>query len=103
MQFSNITKSARILALSALASLSFVVSPLGVQAKDGDIIARGFVTSRPAGTAGVWVIGGRSYTATSRTQLDVVDGPLNVGACAKVKVRLGAVHEIDSEPARDCR
>jgi hypothetical protein len=67
---------------------------------------RGLVSSRPEGAAGVWVVGGRSFVADARTELDTREGPLVVGACAKVRyVRAGdrdVALEIDSEPASDC-
>ncbi len=52
---------------------------------------------------GQWVIGGRTVTADSATEFDQVEGPLAVGNCAKVDIRNGRVHEIDSEPLRNCR
>ena len=63
---------------------------------------RGIVTQRPAGKTGVWVVGGKRFTATRSTQLDTVEGPLKVGACAKVRYNGAVAVEIDSEPASDC-
>lgn len=64
----------------------------------------GIVEERPQqGRQGVWTIGGHSFQADSRTEIDEADGPLAVGSCAKVEIRNGRVHEIDSEPLRDCR
>lgn len=48
------------------------------------------------------MIGGRSFTATRSTQLDTVEGPLRVDACAKVRYNGSRAIEIDSEPASDC-
>jgi hypothetical protein len=76
---------------SAATALSLLVTPLVAQAKAGDIVYRGIVTARPSGKIGTWVVGGRSFRATAATQLDIVDGPLKVGACAKVKIRASAV------------
>ncbi|MEQ1506387.1 MAG: hypothetical protein ABMB14_29435 [Myxococcota bacterium] len=63
----------------------------------------GRITARPAGIAGDWTIGGRTVTADGAVELDELDGPLELGACASVDLRDGRVHEIDSEPASDCR
>lgn len=64
----------------------------------------GVVQSLPAkGLRGVWVIAGRTVTADSGTEFDQVEGKLAVGRCAKVHIRNGRVHEIDSEPMRNCR
>lgn len=62
----------------------------------------GFIQSRPSRTAGTWVIGGRSFTASSSTYLDPDDGPLSVGACASVDYEGSRALEIESEPASDC-
>jgi Domain of unknown function (DUF5666) len=64
---------------------------------------RGVITSRPGGLLGVWVVGGRSFTATAATEFDTVEGPLTIGACAKVRyLPDNTADEIDSEPADDC-
>ncbi len=64
----------------------------------------GLIESRPGpGRQGVWVIGGRAVEADGATEFDETEGPLEVGRCAKVDVRNGRVHEIDSEPMGDCR
>lgn len=64
----------------------------------------GIVQARPqAGLQGEWVIGGRTFNADTGTEFDESEGPLTVGSCAKVDVRNGRVHEIDSEPMRDCQ
>ena len=74
------------------------------QAKAGDQITIGIVTVKPAsGLRGTWVIGGKTFNATAKTEFDQVEGPLVIGACAKAKIRNGVLKEIDSEPARDCR
>jgi hypothetical protein len=48
-------------------------------------------------------IGGFAVTTNPATRFDQLDGPLAVGGCAKVDIRNGLVHEIDSEPLEDCR
>lgn len=63
----------------------------------------GWVESMPNGLQGTGVIGGRQVTTTPQTKFDQVEGPLMVGGCAKVEIRSGSVHEIDSEPNEDCR
>jgi len=62
----------------------------------------GFIESRPAGTAGTWVISGRSFTATAGTELDADDGPLTVGACVSVEYEGSTAEEIESEERYDC-
>jgi hypothetical protein len=52
---------------------------------------------------GDWVIGGRTFTADAGTEFDQADGELKVGGCAKVHLRNGRVHEIDSEPMENCK
>ncbi len=54
------------------------------------------------GFHGEWTIGERVFTTDSGTEFDQEEGILEVGKCAKVEVRNGRVHEIDSEPMRDC-
>ena len=63
----------------------------------------GWVESRPDGFLGTWIVGGREIEVGPRTEFDQVEGPLTVGSCAKVDIRNGTVHEIDSEPAANCR
>jgi hypothetical protein len=60
----------------------------------------GIIESMPSGLHGDWVIGGRRATTAPGTQFE---GPLAIGGCAKVDVRSGRVHEIESEPLHDCR
>lgn len=70
--------------------------------RDYDDDYYGFIESRPAGTAGTWVIGGRSFTTTAGTELEADDGPLTVGACVSVEHEGRIAVEIESEPAGDC-
>lgn len=64
----------------------------------------GIVQSLPAkGLQGKWVIAGRTVKADAGTEFDQVEGKLAVGRCVKVHIRNGRVHEIDSEPMRNCR
>lgn len=48
----------------------------------------GFIESRPAGTAGTWIIGGRSFTATSSTELEQEYGIFAMGAFVEVEYTL---------------
>lgn len=64
----------------------------------------GIVESMPTpGFHGDWVIGGRTVSTGPQTQFDQREGALGIGVCAKVDFRNGRVHEIDSEPMRNCR
>lgn len=64
----------------------------------------GIVQARPENVLpGKWLIGGRTFIADAGTEFDQVEGKLAVGGCAKVQVRNGRVHEIDSEPMRNCQ
>lgn len=96
-----------ILTSSALliASLASVTQAKnGGDARKGDrVVFKGLVQSKPAGGLhGTWRIAGKTVRTHAGTQFDQLDGRLQVGACAKVKLRHGKVHEIDSEPAHDC-
>ncbi len=63
----------------------------------------GIVQSMPEqGLHGNWVIGGRTISTAPQTEFDQREGALGVGVCAKVDFRGGRVHEIDSEPMRNC-
>jgi len=92
--------------LPVLLALPMLLTPAGVSAKDDDrdrVRFYGWVESMPPGKVGTWVIGGRKVTAGPNTEFDEEEGALKVGVCAKVDIRGGVVHEIDSEPPRDCR
>jgi hypothetical protein len=85
---------------SSVIALPFV-APVSAQAADDDFY--GVIESRPAdGAAGVWIIGGRTFTATAQTKLDEDDGPLAVGTCASVDTEGDVVEEIESESSADC-
>ncbi len=103
------TNRSRVFTLVLAAFVLSLMLPLfttvgTAQAKAGDKITLGIVTVKPAnGLRGTWVIGGKTFTTTARTEFDQVDGRLVIGACAKAKIRDGVLKEIDSEPARNCR
>lgn len=98
-----------ISALVFTVALVLVVAPdiaLAKRGGDGDSRSEfyGIVQSRPEKALhGEWVIGGRTFKTDAETQFDQSEGPLTVGSCAKVHIRNSRVHEIDSEPMRDCR
>jgi hypothetical protein len=103
----KVTASTAMKFIIATLLLAFVCSTFlpanTVYAKDGDIVHRGIIQQKPAtGLQGTWKIGGKIFKTTARTQFDQLEGPLVKGACAKVKIRNGAVKEIDSEPLSDC-
>lgn len=89
--------------------LSLFAAPEESRAKGGggdDVRSEfyGIIEARPEnGMLGEWVIGGHSFIADAGTEFDQSEGVLSVGGCAKVHVRNGRVHEIDSEPMGDCR
>lgn len=105
-------KLAAIKHLSAWAQMAAIMAALllgipgWVLAKRGGDQIRstvyGVVEARPETLVGRWVIGGRVFIADGATEFDQSEGPLRVGTCAKVHLRDGFVHEIDSEPMRNC-
>jgi hypothetical protein len=100
MKMQQLFRGAVVLILSGSAVLSAAAPG---HAKGGGLPRiSGIISKRPAGKTGVWVIGGRRFTAVRSTQLDTLEGPLRVGACAKVRYRGSVAVEIDSEPASDC-
>ena len=100
-------KPAFIIAGSALLILSLTPTTQAKNGNDGGngnrSVFKGIVQSKPAnGLRGVWRIAGQTVRTHAGTQFNQLDGALAVGSCAKVKIRNGKVHEIDSEPAFDC-
>lgn len=99
----------QLTALAIIACLLPVMTPSLALAKRGGRDDNrwefyGIVQAKPEnGYQGEWVIGGRSFISDHGTEIDESDGYLSVGSCAKVQVRDGRVHEIDSEPMYDCR
>lgn len=74
--------------------------------RDGDNRSEhyGVIKSRPQKSMeGVWNIGGQNFTVTAGTEFNQTEGKLTVGTCAKVHIRNGRVHEIDSEPMHNCK
>jgi len=89
---------------------AMTAAPAGTVEASGDKNERadrqryvGRVEAIPEGLHGTWIIGGLEVTTGPRTEFDQSQGPLAVGGCAKVDIREGVVHEIDSEPDSDCR
>jgi hypothetical protein len=108
MRQSRILK-ALLISCSLTFALSCFAGPDQAQARRGGIDDNrsefyGVVQSLPEkGLRGVWVIAGRTIRADAGTEFDQVEGKLAVGRCVKVHIRNGRVHEIDSEPMRNCR
>jgi hypothetical protein len=100
-----------ILAMKALIftlALLLAGAPVMAQAeRGGDKDSRsefyGIVQARPESTQGEWVIGGRTFTADAGTEIDESEGNLVLGSCAKIKIRNGRVHEIESESMHHCQ
>ncbi|MHC1743236.1 MAG: hypothetical protein AB9873_09430 [Syntrophobacteraceae bacterium] len=91
--------------LAITLSLSLIPYPTLAKRGGHDDRARyyGIIESRPLqGLHGDWVIGGRTITTAPNTEFDQREGALAIGSCAKVDSRNGRIHEIDSEPLRDC-
>ena len=64
----------------------------------------GLIQERPKKELqGEWVISGQVIVTDAGTEFNQNGGNLIVGSCAKVKIRDGYIHEIDSEPMQDCR
>jgi hypothetical protein len=99
----------KLAAIFSLCVVATMVAPYSALAKQGgDKRDRseyiGIIKTRPAGSLlGRWVIGDRAYTTEPTTEFDQSKGKLTVGTCAKVHIRNGQVHEIDSEPMRNCQ
>ena len=86
--------------------IMLVVAMLGLglamtSASAGDDF-EGVIESKAAGNIGPWVIGGRTIYVTEDTDLDLGDGPLDVGACVEVDIDDGWVTEIERERDRHC-
>lgn len=106
---SKMTAFALSLMLIAMLAAAMAMPQVAL-AKGGGSLPRhqGFITAKPAsGIAGTWVIGGKSFRATSATQVDQTQGRLAIGVCTKVKYQVvngvNQAVELDSEPAADCR
>jgi hypothetical protein len=99
----------KVIALALLVLLSVVMAsdPALARRGSGDrdrVRFTGIIQKMPShGLHGVWVIGGRRIMTNRHTQFDQREGRLRVGRCAKVDIRNGRLHEIDSEPRRNCR
>ena len=62
----------------------------------------GIIESRPEGIAGTWIVGGNSYIATEKTEIDDEKGPLQIGACAEVEIINGKFTEIETVSPKKC-
>lgn len=109
--FVNETKifKSLMIAFTVVIALLLAAAPnMALAKRGGDTDNRseyyGIVQARPeSGLHGEWVIGGLTFAADARTEFDQSEGKIVVGSCAKVQVRDGRVHEIDSEPMQDCQ
>jgi hypothetical protein len=63
----------------------------------------GKLQSRPKGKAGTWVIGGKKWEATDKTELEDEYGPIRVGGCVVVEYDGKRVAFIKSEEEEKCR
>jgi hypothetical protein len=97
----------KILSLATI--LLFAASPTLSLAKRGSDDKNrsefyGLIQERPQNELqGQWIIGDQVIITDPGTEFDQNEGNLIVGSCAKVKIRDGYIHEIDSEPMHDCR
>lgn len=106
--FTKVTAATSLKLLVVTLLLAFIgatfVTPNVAYAKAGDVTFTGIVQAKPAtGLQGSWTIGGKIFKTNAGTQFNQVNGPLVVGACAKVKIRSGAVKEIASELLGNCQ
>jgi hypothetical protein len=64
----------------------------------------GVIQTKPEkGLQGVWIIDEHKLTTDAGTEFNQTNGQLTAGSCAKVHIRNGRVHEIESEPMHDCK
>jgi hypothetical protein len=63
----------------------------------------GTIESRPKGSAGTWIVSGRSLDVTDKTRLKEKHGPLAVGACVEVEYEGKVVKKIESEETKKCK
>ncbi|NNJ09531.1 hypothetical protein EKD04_004245 [Chloroflexales bacterium ZM16-3] len=96
----------RITAASILTlALLGLLIPLAARASDGPEWL-GTISSRPSGTTGDWIIGGRTFSANAATRIKEEHGPLSSGTCTEVKYYIsGAANiatEIDSQEPYKC-
>lgn len=104
MKLKSVRITLRVLVrmLMTAAIMTLLVFP--VAAKDENRVRfYGWIKAMPDGLHGTWQVGGRTLNTGPGTDFDQTQGDLVVGGCAKVDIRGGMVHEIDSEPASDCR
>ncbi len=97
----------RVAVLVVVAALLASPGLLWSKGSDNDrqrIEFAGVIEKRPQGSlAGEWIIGGKTIQTDRYTEFDRSEGDLIPGKCAKVKIRNGRIHEIDSEPQSNCR
>lgn len=89
--------------LMTAAIMALLVSPVAAKDVQNRVRFYGWVEAMPDGLHGTWRVGGQTVTTGPGTEFDQTEGALVVGGCAKVDMRNGKVHEIDSELASDCQ
>ena len=84
-------------AIFTIALLSLLI-PLAARASADGPEWSGALTSRPTGTVGNWVIGGRTFSATRTTRIQLEHGPLVANtSCADVKYYISGASNIATE------
>ena len=71
----------KLLSVIVFSVCAFLLAPQVSHAIDEHT---GTLESRPQGKAGTWVVGGRRFEATDKTELEAEYGPIKVGGCAVV-------------------
>ena len=82
----RVTRAARY-AFATIAAIIFATAIwTGHTASAQQLNWTGLITTMPAGgSAGQWVVGGRTFTATAATDIREDKGPLGTGVCAEVE------------------
>jgi len=89
----------KLLSVLVVSVCAFLLAPQVSHAIDEHT---GTLESRPQGKAGTWVVGGRRFEATDKTELEAEYGPIKVGGCAVVEYEGKSVLFIKSEEAQKC-
>ena len=101
---SHLARLAFAMSLAAALFIQGGPTPAKALAKNDENRVRfyGLIEQRPEALHGTWVIGGRVLITNQQTEFEQEEGPLQIGGCAKVDIRNGRVHEIDSESPSNC-
>lgn len=87
----------KLIAISAAILCGLGASPMALAGDD----FYGVIERRPSGKVGTWVVGGRTFKATSETELED-KRRLRLGRCAQVERDDGVVEEIEPADAHKC-